>query len=90
MYSTAAKLSMLNFGLPFMRTLPEVGAALSIGGRFHLLALFAGIVVPAAGQTVSWTPGVTSATWTPSVTSATWTPPAASATWTPEDVNEAN
>lgn len=83
------KLSLLNFGLPFIRVLPFADNSLDQGDKQHLLGLYSGIMA-AAGQVTDWTPAAASTTWTPSAASTTWTPKTATITWTLPDVNEAN
>lgn len=42
--TTEKKLSLLNFGLPLFRTLPEADGTITQGDRQHLLGLYAGIL----------------------------------------------
>lgn len=53
--TTEKKLSLLNFGLPFWRTLPESDGTIDQDDKQHLLGLYSGITVVTAAVTVPQT-----------------------------------
>lgn len=56
--TTEKKLSLLNFGLPFWRTLPEGDGSIGQGDRQHLLGLYAGILAAAPPEVYPLAPTI--------------------------------